>query len=349
MTTERLLREYVRAVLLAEDEGGVGDGYGDLYATAAGMSPYGMHFGSGKDLYNVFVKPFTDVISTAAGKTKELSQQGLTTLKVAFEAVATSLIPVLRDSYTEVFAKEKQEIEKIRSEYSDVYQSNWDAFKDHDVMVAAFMYSPVGFLTQQFAEKSPKVTAKLLSVLSGGELDDWLKKVEHRFGWDKQSKANADAHGAGPWEGVVREESGDPEKQQPSTSVGAVLTNKKVLEKVAGSQKVKQMERVGKAMVRNTLQQVYKQASGVLKANNLQDLQNKTGAKLKGLDKIQQVPEKERQKAEQELLLGAKKSLREFYLKNLEAQVKEATDAGVPAEHPYVHDYQAVISKIKAL
>lgn len=341
MLTERLLREYVR--MLCEDEG-----YGDLASFDVGSNPYGVHFGSGDELYNVFVKPFADVVGVAAGKTKEASQKALTLGKVAFEAVATTLVPVLRDSYSEIFAKEKEEVEKIKGEYSDVYQRTWDAFKTNDAVCVAFMYSPTAFLTEKFAEKSPKVAARLLSVLTGGELDGWLKKVAHRFGWDSKGGGGSSTphHHENvpgtPMEGVLREDEG----QQPS--VGAVLSNKKVRAKLEGSDVVRRLEQDGKQVVRATLKKVYEQAAAVAHAKDLNDLQRKTGAKLK-LDKLQQVPQGERQKAEQALLAGVKKAMSAFYVQNLQGQVDAAKKAGVPDAHPYVKDYESVINHIKQL
>ena len=41
--------------------------------------------------------------------------------------------------------------------------------------------------------------------------------------------------------------------------------------------------------------------------------------------------------------------MKEFYVKQLEGQVKAAVEAGVPQSHPYVTDYQKVIQRIKSL
>ena len=368
MSTEKLLQEYVRTVLKEYDAGG-GDSaaYGIMMSDAA-VGPYGLHYGSGDDLYKIFVKPFVDVVETAAGKTKEMSQRTQTLVRVAFEAVATTLIPVLRDDYAEIFAKEKKEIEKIRSEYAEVYKSNWDAFKDSDVMIAAFMCYPAAFLTTQFARKSPEAAAKLISVLSGGTLDSWLGKIGKRMGWGEEvltglevggggKKSHGGGHGGGggggfgdygmdfSMEGVLHEK--DKPQQQPD--VAALLSSDKVKAKLQQSPLVRKMEQEGKALVRNTLEQVFKKAQGVLTANSLQQLQQKTGAKIKGMEKMAQVPQQERQKAEQQLLATAKKSMKEFYVKNLEGQVKEAVQGGVPENSPYVQDYQRVIGRIKAL
>jgi hypothetical protein len=350
MKPEQLLREYVR-VLLSEDDGGV---YGDLAITDATMNPYGISFGSGDDLYRVFLKPFVDVVDTAQGKTKELSQKAQTLAKVAFEAIATSLVPVVSDSYKEIFAKEKEHIDKIREEYHDVYASNWDAFRDNDVMCTAFCYDPTAVLGLKLAKQSPRIAIKFISTLSGGTLDSWLEKVKHNFGIsdkDEEPKTGLDFKGHGPenavpMESLVRE---DAEGSEKKPSLSQVLTSPKLIEKLKQSPVVQKMEQEGRGMVRSTLAQVYKQAQGVLKANSLQALEQATGSKLKGTEKLSQVPQEDRAKLEQATLAGARTSLKAFYIKNLEGQVKKALSSGIPQDSDYVKDYQRVIARVKAL
>lgn len=340
MTRRQLLREYIRRVL-SEDEGG-GDVYGDLMSSDA-AGGYGMHFGNGNDLYNVFVKPFADVVGVAGGKAKELSQKGQTVLRVAFEAIVTTLVPVLKDSYQDIFANEKEKIDQIKSEYSDVYNATWDAFTNNDILVGAFMFRPDLFITAALARKAPQATAKLLSILSGGTLDNVLAKFKVSPGGVE--KKQHDSHPM-PVESVVREDDGE---QSQETAIEKLASNKKVHAALANSPKVQQMSRVGEQLVHGTLNNVYKHASSVLGAKNLADLQNKTGKKLPGLDKLAQVPEQERGPAEQQLLATTKKTMKLFYTKNLTAQVEAAVKAGVPKDHPFVKAYQTAISKINGL
>jgi len=341
LRTKVLLQEYVRNLLNEDDFGGDMGGLDPM-----GGSPYGMHFASQDQLYNIFVKPFADVAGVAAGKTKELSQKAQTVLKVAFESVATTLVPILKDSYGEIFAQEKEEIDKIKSQYSDVYGATWDAFKESDVLIAAFMYRPDLFLNGAFARKAPKAAAKLLSVLSGGSLDKLLHGILSGGGGGKKTDHS---EGPGmPFEGVVYE---DDEKQPNSKldKLAQVADNKKVHKALTDNPKVQKMSEAGQNMTRSTLKKVFVQAQAVLGARTLQDIQNKLGKKLPGLDKLAQVPQQERQKTELSLLAGIKKGMKEFYVKQLEGQVKAAVEAGVPQDHPFVKDYQGVISKIKAL
>ncbi len=338
LRTKALLQEYVRNLLNEDDFGGL---------DPMGGSPYGMHFASQDQLYNIFVKPFADVAGVASGKTKELSQKAQTLLKVAFESVATTLVPILKDSYGEIFVEEKEEIDKIRSQYSDVYGATWDAFRESDVLIAAFMYRPDLFLNAAFARKAPKAAAKLLSVLSGGSLDKLLHGILSSGGGGKKTDHS---EGPGmPFEGVVYEDDEKGSSDGKLDKLAQVADNKKVHATIANNPKVQKMSEVGQQMTRQTLKKVYAQAQAVLKAKTLQDIQAKLGKRLPGLDKLAQVPQQERQKVELELLASVKKGMKEFYVKQLEGQVKAAAEAGVPQSHPYVKDYLSVIQKIKAL
>ena len=173
-----------------------------------------------------------------------------------------------------------------------------------------------------------------------GGVGDILKS-----GGGKKKKHDKEGPGM-PFESVIREDEGGTEKSNP---VAKLLSHPKVKEYLADAPKVQQMKRVGQTLVQGTLKDVMKHAQAVLGAKSLQDLQSKLGTKLPGLDKLAQVPEQERAGAEAKLLKGVRDGMKEMYVKQLEAHVKSAVQAGVPQDHPYVSDYQAVISKIKSM
>lgn len=361
-----LLKEYVQEVL-TEDDGGFGGGdsaYWDLAMADATQNPWGVSFGSGDQLANIFIKPFTDVIQTAVGKTKELSQKGQTLVKVAFETLATTLIPVLTDSYNEIFAKEKERMDKIRQEYAEVYQANWDAFKDNDVQLVSFLYDPARFVLGKMLKKSPDVALGLISTITGGTIDKWLDKVKEEYGigggeppktglqrgeGGKHKKNIEDiipgGYGGGydfggmGLESVVREAE-EPDKKPP---LEQVLSNPKVVAAINNSKMAQKMKQEAQAAVREPLQQVFKQAQAVLGAKSIQDLQQKLGKRLKGAEQLQKIDPKARQAAEQAMLAATKKSMKAFYIKSLQQQAQKLGDNAA------VKDYQSVISKIKSL
>jgi hypothetical protein len=334
--------------MLAEDS--YGGGYAGLGLDTAmgGAQPYGAHYASGDQMYNIFVKPFVDVVGVAAGKTKELSTKAQTVVKVAFETIATTLVPVLKDSYEQIFAEEKQKIDQIRSEYASVYGATWEAFAKDDFMIAAFMYRPDLFLTAGLVKKAPKVAAKLLSVLSGGSLDRVLSKI---FKGENRGRNEALDLSFGP---PLLKEEGEKkdakDKADPMmTKLLKLISNDKVQQAIANNQKTKAASKVGQELVQGTLTSVFEQAKGVLSAKTLADVQRVTGKKIDGMDELAKVPEQERKVAEQQLLKGVRAGMKAFYVKQLEAQAKAAVEAGVPKDHPFVSDYASVIQKIKAL
>ena len=377
--TERLLREYVREVLREDDTGAV---WSDLHSHDMGMHPYGAHFGTPGDLFKIFVKPFVDVFDTTMGKTKELSVRAQTLARVAFETIATTLVPIFSDSYKEIFANEKKHIDKIRQEYKEVYQSNWDAFRDNDAFWTAFCYAPWAIITVKLIKHSPKAAGRMLSTLTGGKADRVLSRLLGDWnapGMSPKTGLNynggwRDGHGHmhGGWgetmgtgfggmgfESVVREDSEGGHKRKKKDEAGddearldkaaQLLTSDKFMSQLRQSEVVRGMEQEAKAAVRGSLSQVYKEAKAVMGAKTLQDLAQRSGKQLKGLDKLQQVPQAERQKVEAQLLATLRQAMKNFYVKSLEGQVAAATKAGVPEDSPYVQDYRSVIGKVKAL
>ena len=314
-----MLREYVNELLVEEGD------FGDI-----GMDngPGGASFASSEQLYNIFVKPFSDVVKVTAGKTKEMSARAQTSLKVAYEALATTLVPILKDNYDDIFEEESRELDKIKSQYADVYKATWESFQKADFLVAAFMYRPDLFLTAAFIKKSPKVALNLASILSGGRLDSIISRLT-----SKGSSKN---------EGLIRE------GLDLKTLVG-FFSNEKVMKAIRGSNLTQKISEDGKTVVRSSLKKVFSQASDALSATNLEDLQRKSGKRIPGLEKLKEIPEQERKLAEQNMLKGARAGIKAFFVEQLELRVKQALDAGVPGEHPYIKDHKGVISKIKSL
>lgn len=330
-----LLREYVRNILTEDDYGGM-----DLSAGADG--PYGASFGSGKDLYNVFVKPFTDVVDTAVGKTKELSTKTQTLAKVAFETLATTIIPILGDDYEAIFANEKQELDKLKAQYKDVYDATWTAFKDNDVVSAAFFYSPAAVITAKVAQQAPIQTVKLLNVLAGGKLDGFLKKVVNKFKLGDTKKPLDRDSGAGLPEGRILE------LHKKANSFAEILAQRGVKQAIEQNPNVSQMQDQARQVVNASLQKVLKSAQAVSSAKSIDDLQKKVGHKLKGADQVAKLPDQERQRLEALLLPNLKKSALSMYVKGIEDQIKQAIHGGIPEDHPFITVHKELLSKLKA-
>jgi hypothetical protein len=187
-TREYLLREYIRGIMLQEFDGG-GGMVSDLGAYSAGgigsgvgayggdmggpMGMFGAGWGSSSsDLKRAFFDPFADVFKTVFGKTKEVVRSAKTLFRVIFETLATTFIPFVTDSYEEIFEKEKQDLEKIRSEYSDVYERTNQAFSSGDAGVLGMVFAPGAAFGAALASKGPGVVKGLLDVVTGGSFSD---------------------------------------------------------------------------------------------------------------------------------------------------------------------------------
>ena len=346
----KVLREYVKQILREDDYGGMMD-------MGGAMGPYGVHIASNDALYKTFIKPFVDVVDVAAGKTKELSQKAQTLGKIAFETIGSTIFPWLSSDYAEIFQEEKSQIDKIKSQYREVYQATWDAFQTNDVAWTAFFCYPGAVFASALARKTPLVTLKMLSVFSGGTMDGFLSRVQQKFSTESKKSNNNDSSSGGDklpsptWESVLREDDEKKQKQKPKKgpTLADVLTNEKVIKKALSSPTAQRIQKETREVVRGTLQSVFEHAQAVMSSKSFEELQKKIGKPLKGLEKLKDMKPEVRQAAEAQVLDTLKKSMTLFYVKNLEAQVKQALDAGIPQDSGFVKEYAAVIQKIKSL
>lgn len=274
---EELLKEYIR--LLKEDSDG-GYSYDGINLSMGSMGPGGAHFGSDKELYNIFIKPFTDVFNVAKGKTKEMSQRTQTLAKIGFEALATTLIPILADDYDQLFAEEQQELQKIKSEYAEVYNATWDVLRDNDVVLAAFMYAPAAVLSYAFFQEAPKAALDLLSVLGGGTLDAFVQTFKMKFLSSNPSKNSfKKSEGPGmPFESFIQRapmllEDGS---KSPEAVFKKNMQRKDVATALSNSPIVQRMQKQTQNVVRNSLTKAFEHIKGIMNAKSIDDLEKIT-------------------------------------------------------------------------
>lgn len=368
-----LLEEFVREVLSEDDTGAI---YSDLRGMDmsnpwhhgagghGGIGPYGASFGSGGDLYRVFVKPFVDVVDTAVGKTKEATSSAYTLARVAFETLVTTLVPFFSDSYKEIFADEKKRMAAIRQEYKEVYQSNWDAFRDNDVFWTAFCYAPWAIMTIKFFKQSPRTAARLMSTLSGGSADRVLSRM--LGDWNRAYRPpitglnyTGTSSGAGPDTGIHVEgslheddEQGTKKKKKGGPDLdraARVLTNPKFIDLLRGSPVAQGLAQETQATVRESLATVYKEAQAVLTSRSVQELQQKSGKRIPAAQGLAEVPAEQRKPLEEAALAGFREAMKKMYVEGLESRIKQALSGGIPEDSPFIVDHRRVISRIKAL
>lgn len=345
---EKLLREYVKRVL-TEDDGFV--------AATDGGSPYGVSWGSGEDLFNTFVGPFVDVFKTAAGKSKEIAQRVKTLVLVSFKVVLSALIPVLAQTYADVFDEEKKKIDKIRGEYKEVYDRTESALKSGDAGMLAFMASPAVVVGALAAKKGPGVAKEVLSGLTGGLSDDLAEKIKEK------------AIQAGRWS-LGEKKNGNREKTEESFTLSStrkirlteedetkskvtpekIFKSKKFINKALENPKVLELQRVATETYRASLKEIYTQAENLLRnAKTVDDLEKFAKKKIPEAEKVRSLQGEERVKAEKMLIDGVRKAMKEFYVKSLTDQVNTVMRDGIPEESQFVQDYRSMIQKIEAL
>ena len=175
-TERRLIQEYVRLVLL-EDEGG-GEGGGGASFDSIGGVHTGQGFTWGKidtdfkqsGIYKAFVKPFVDVIQTAAGEGQKTLVRARGAVKTAFEVVKSVVLPFYSTKYKQIFDEQDKLLDTIEKKYEDVYRSTDKAlWENNDFIFFAFISNPTAFVTTQFFRKAPGAVTGIIGTLLGEE------------------------------------------------------------------------------------------------------------------------------------------------------------------------------------
>ena len=179
-----VLREYIRQTIknkLNEDD--MGPASMDYYSAGMSYMEPGFYTG-GTDpgpLLKAFVEPFTDVFKTTVASVKKVTTDAATLLRVAFDVVLTTIIPIYTSDYQAIFDRRDEKMDKIKDEYADVFERT-DAALGTDAKLLAFMINPGVFLASAAALKAPAATKELLSVATGGISDSALEGAKDT--WD---------------------------------------------------------------------------------------------------------------------------------------------------------------------
>jgi hypothetical protein len=356
---KKLLREFIEETLkedLGGDYAGLGfdGGMGGGYGMGGGL-------GSASGMYKAFIQPFVDVVQVTAGKTKELTNRAILLARVALEAIKRTFIPSLKNHFDDIFEEENAELDRIKNEYADAYASTWEVLKDADIAIMAFMYRPDLVLTALAAKSAPGAIARTLSVLSGGKLDLSMEKLKLMFKLPQSSgkhhKSTFDDHAdsmgmgggygggmGGYWgESVIRE----ADDQVDDERIQKFVKNKKVRSIIMSNPDVQAIAKISQKLTRDTLNNVYDDASKVAAAKTFNDLKKIVPGF--NIEQFNDLEGDERSAAETASVKLAKETMKSFYIQKLTKQVEGAIKSGVPEGHPWVTDYMATIAKIKQL
>jgi len=329
--SHRLLREYLRNVLL--------ENYGDgtFAVDTGGQLQWGV---SGSDLARAFITPFTDVVSTAVGKSKELLAKGGTLFKVALEATVSMLIPFVQGDYDKIFAKEKQKIKEIRSEYKDVYARTDAALSSGDTAVLAFLASPGSVIITSISKMAPQKAASILSVVTGGAVDSYLR------GGGEPKDLFSHYHRSG---GVLKEENEKDLKKKIEKILKSPKLAAKIEETLGPISKKIREARIEK------LNSAFETAQKIIGAASVKDLESKLGKKLStsdvskklsGAKDLKNVDPKQIEEVLKKLPEGSLDFLKSTFTIPLEKEKKVLAELG---DSVAVKQYEQVISKIKSL
>ena len=357
-----LLREYVKMTLNEDDVGdnpAAGAG-GDLVPGMVG--PYGISFGDNNMLYKAFIKPFVDVASTAIGKAKELKESAKTLLRVTLQGLIANMIPGLQVNYKKIFDEEKEEVEKIKKEYSEVYNETDAALRSTDAGFFALMAFPGPVLAANAAKMAPSALAGTLSAITGGTTDkiyekakEFLKYAEDEIltpiGTKKDRQYSSFVRN-----GTVINEKDD--KNEVDEAIEEVLRDPKFINAILkSSSKTRKMQKEAQTIYKETLQEIYDLAIGLFeKTKTIEDLRRSIQKMKKvpqsvktDMNNLSQLKGKDKKNAEEMLIKTVQKSFKEYYEKNVESHVNSMKKSGVPEDSPVIKDYMKLLSKVKSM
>lgn len=139
------------------------------------------------------------------------------------------------------------------------------------------------------------------------------------------------------------------EKKRGITSK-EILANKTFISQAINLSDLASVQKRAIEIYRKTLTRVISEAQKILKnTHTIEDLEKISKKSLPETDKIKNLPPEEKKKAEKTLIDGIRKSMKDFYIKNLSDHVSEVVKSGIPEDSQYVKDYKSAIQKIQTL
>lgn len=108
---------------------------------------FGYTFGSPSSLYDIFVKPVTDVGKIAGAEVKKTAARGTALARTAGEALASTLIPILDADFDKINDKVRQRIAAAEHDAGDAYSEVKRALGGKDAVMVALLYAPEAMLS----------------------------------------------------------------------------------------------------------------------------------------------------------------------------------------------------------
>lgn len=108
---------------------------------------FGYAFGSPSSLYDIFVKPVTDVGKVAGAEVKKTAARGAALARTAGEALVSTLIPILDADFDKINDKMRQRIAAAEHDAGDAYDEVKRALGGKDAVMVALLYAPAAMLS----------------------------------------------------------------------------------------------------------------------------------------------------------------------------------------------------------
>jgi regulator of RNase E activity RraB len=381
---DRLLREFVREVLKEDDTGGAGyGGIGD-FAGGSGMG----YMNYGKDLKSIFIQPFVDAGGVIKASTSKALLRMKTLAKVSIEAILTTMIPFLKSNYEGIFKQEQEQLKKLKEKYKKAFEGVEKAFYNDVMVISFMISPEAFITAKLAQQAPRQVLGMLEVLTAGNEglvtyfddikkrLDaidkdikddpanykigpdgrmvpknqrgpyltqkkrDLLKKAGLSSGLARDGQSLAEAPVAQPFEMTAQQRMGE--------EVARALKNPDVQKEIARSPYAAQMRGDAKALAADIERRVLGEASRVLSAQSLEDLQKILGRPVE-VSNLQTLDPQDQEAEKAAVLSQVKLAAKDFYLQALKADVEGLQKDGVDPNNLYIQALQSIISKIAAL
>lgn len=378
---DRLLREFVREVLKEDDTGGAGFGGIGSFDGGSGMG----YMNYGKDLKSIFIQPFVDAGGVIKASTSKALLRMKTLAKVSIEAILTTMIPFLKSNYEGIFKQEQEQLKKLKEKYKKAFEGVEKAFYNDVMVISFMISPEAFITAKLAQQAPRQVLGMLEVLTAGNEglvayfddikkrLDaidkdikddpanykigpdgkmvpknqrgpyltqkkrDLLKKAGLTSGFARDGQGLAEAPVAPPLQMTAQERMGE--------EVARALKNPDVQKEIARSPYAAQMRGDAKALAADIERRVFGEASRVLSAQSLEDLQKILGRPVE-VSNLQTLDPQDQEAEKAAVLSQVKLAAKDFYLQALRADVEGLQKDGVDPNNLYIQTLQNIISKL---
>lgn len=164
-----VLREYVKQILLSEQDGGdsagvSADSYYSGYSGTMGGGPAGGY--SASSVKGIVGPALTDILKAGMALFSKTAAGIKRLVKIGFEGMAELLTGgILEAEYEKIHSEYNSEISSITSKYADSIGRSWDVLKTSAAPLA-MLYSPSIYLTSKIIADNPRASANVAAVFA---------------------------------------------------------------------------------------------------------------------------------------------------------------------------------------